>query len=179
MSYTKRSCDEMRLRMLEADIAELRGEGDSPVALHLRDCRTCAAAGLRILDAQQELADVLETLVAAAVSPPAATRASAGLPGSASPSGLTVPRSTSENRARRFRRRVIGASASLAAAAVLVLFLLSRDGELPRLATQPPLNAVAMSSTPVVNVEAGSDVAVMQTSNPNITVVWYLNRERQ
>jgi hypothetical protein len=78
----------------------------------------------------------------------------------------------------RFRRRLSAAIAPLAAAAVLVLFLLSRDGKLPRLETPQP-NVVAVANTPVVNVEAGSDVAVMQTSNPNITVVWYLNRERQ
>lgn len=177
------ACVEMRELMLEAEPAELLGAGHSPVALHVRDCRTCAAAALRILNAQQELADALGTLAAAATSSPAVTRASTGMPGSAAAPALAPTlRSTpvgSVHRTGRFRRRLIARSAPLAAAAVLVLFLLSRDGEPPRQEAQPQPIVVAVASTPVVNVAAGSDVAVMQTSNPNITVIWYLNRERQ
>jgi hypothetical protein len=179
MSHTTPSCDELREMLLEADAAELRGEGSSSVALHVRDCRICAAAALRILSAQQELEDALESLAAAAASPLAVARASKEMRGSAaSPAPAADPRSTPVHHRARFRRRLSAAIAPLAAAAVLVLFLLSRDGKLPRLETPQP-NVMAIANTPVVNVEAGSDVAVMQTSNPNITVVWYLNRERQ
>jgi hypothetical protein len=146
-------CAAVRERLLDAEPAELRGAGDTPVAMHVRSCTRCAAAAARILSAHDELAGALATLATARTS------------------ALPVM--------HRSRRRLIGMAAPLAAAAALVLFLVQRrpDSDLPLL--EPPPEQVAMATdVPVVNVTADDDVAIMRTSNPNITVVWYLKRER-
>jgi hypothetical protein len=163
-------CAEMRERLLDADPAELRGEGDSTVALHLHDCARCAAAARRILGAQQELAASLSTLTDQA----AATGRV----------GATVGMSRAwgrghASRTSRTRRWLIGTTAPLAAAAVLVLVLVQRRAgdELPRLEPLPEQVAAA-TDVPMVNVTGNDDVAIMRTTNPNITVVWYLKRER-
>jgi hypothetical protein len=156
------ACPDMRERLLEADPAELRGEGDSMVALHIAGCAACTAAALRILTSQQQIVAALSELSARAapVVPPASAE--------------------SVRSARNPRRRLLLVLPPLAAAALLVVFLLQQRtvAELPRLEPVPEPTAYAIDM-PVVNATNGSDVAVMQTSNPNITVVWFLKRERQ
>ena len=49
-------------RLLEADPAELGGEGDSELVVHLRGCERCTAVAERLLDGQQELAAELGEL---------------------------------------------------------------------------------------------------------------------
>jgi hypothetical protein len=163
------ACVEMRERLLEADPAELLGEGDSTVALHVAGCAACTAAARRILRSQQELADALSQLSARAA--PAAGVVSVDLGASAE---------SAVRPARGARRSLLRVMPPLAAAAVLVLFLLQPRAadELPRLEPVPEPTAYALDM-PMVNATDGSDVAVMQTSNPNITVVWFLTRERQ
>lgn len=164
------ACVDMRERLLEADPAELLGAGDSAVARHVAGCAACTAAAQRILRSQQELADALSQLVQA---PPAAgARVAAVVPAAAAESAVRP--------ARGARRSLLRVMPPLAAAAVLVLFLLQQRSadELPRLEPVPEPTAYALDM-PVVNATDGSDVAVMQTSNPNITVVWFLKRERQ
>jgi hypothetical protein len=165
------TCVEMRERLLEADPAELLGEGDSTVALHVAGCAACTAAARRILRSQQELADALSQL-----SERAAPAAGAGVVAV----GPVASAETAGRRAPGARRRLLRAMPPLAAAAVLVLFLLQQRAvdELPRLEPVPEPTAYALDM-PVVNATDGSDVAVMQTTNPNITVVWFLKRERQ
>jgi anti-sigma factor RsiW len=163
------ACVEMRERLLEADPAELLGEGDSTVALHVAGCPACTAAARRILRSQQELADALSQLSARAA--PAAGVVSVDLGASAE---------SAVRPARGARRSLLRVMPPLAAAAVLVLFLLQPRAadELPRLEPVPEPTAYALDM-PMVNATDGSDVAVMQTSNPNITVVWFLTQERQ
>jgi len=43
------NCSEARRAMLTADLPELRGEGDSPLALHVSTCGKCADSALYIL----------------------------------------------------------------------------------------------------------------------------------
>ena len=164
-----RSCAAFRELLLEADPAELRGAGESPLALHLRGCDRCAADAERVLAAQKQMADALSGITASAASPPAAvsTRQRALRPWSAS-----VARG-------RSRRRLIMGAAPLAAAAVIALLLVQqRDSdELVRLEPVGAPVAVA-AEAPVVNVTTAHDVAIMKTADPNITVVWYLKRER-
>lgn len=156
------ACPDMRERLLEADPAELRGEGDSRVAHHVAGCAACTAAALHILTSQQQIADALSELsaLAAQVVPPAPAEP--------------------VRSARDTRRSLLRAMPPLAAAAVLVLFLFQQRtvDELPRLEPVPEPTAYALN-TPVVNATDASDVAIMRTSNPNITVVWFLKRERQ
>ena len=163
------ACVEMHERLLEADPAELLGDGGSTVARHIAGCAACAAAARRILRSQQELADALSQLSARAA--PVARVVSVG-PGASAESAVRP--------ARGARRSLLRVMPPLAAAAVLVLFLLQPRvaDELPRLEPVPEPTAYALDM-PVVNATAGSDVAVMQTSNPKITVVWFLKRERQ
>jgi hypothetical protein len=165
------ACVEMRERLLEADPAELLGEGDSTVALHVAGCAACTAAARRILRSQQELADALSQLSARAA--PAADGGVVSVGSGASAESAVRP-------ARGARRSLLRVMPPLAAAAVLVLFLLQPRAaeELPRLEPVPEPTAYALDM-PMVNATDGSDVAVMQTSNPNITVVWFLTQERQ
>jgi len=165
------ACVEMRERLLEADPAELLGEGDSTVALHVAGCAACTAAARRVLRSQQELADALSQLSDRAAPAPGARVVSVG--SAASAESAVRP-------ARGARRSLLRVMPPLAAAAVLVLFLLQQRAadELPRLEPVPEPTAYA-PDMPVVNATDGSDVAVMQTTNPNITVVWFLKRERQ
>lgn len=165
MKSELRSCAGFRELLLQADPSELRGVGESPLALHLRHCARCAADAERVLAAQQHMADALAGLTAGAA-PPAP--------------GRTEPRawSASGSRARTRRRLILGA-VPLAAAAVLMLLLVQqRDrDELPLL--EPVTEQIAVAGdVPVVNVSTAHDVAIMKTSDPNITVVWYLKRER-
>lgn len=165
------ACAEMRERLLEADPAELLGVGGSTIALHVASCAACAAAARKILRSQEELADALAQLSAQA--PPAA-----GVPVVSVVSGAAAESAVRPTRGAR--RSLLRLMPPLAAAAVLVLFLLQQRAEedLPRLEPVPEPTAYALDM-PVVNATDGSDVAVMQTTNPNITVVWFLKRERQ
>jgi hypothetical protein len=52
-------CQEAAELMLEAVPAELAGEGDSPLAAHLRGCGRCAGVGARLLEGARVLGEVL------------------------------------------------------------------------------------------------------------------------
>src|SRR5687767_15981082 len=49
-------CGQLRELLLTADPAELRGQGDSAIARHVRSCQRCAEAAQRILGATALLA---------------------------------------------------------------------------------------------------------------------------
>ena len=164
-----RSCAGFRELLLEADPAELSGAGDSLLALHLRDCARCAADAERVLAAQKDMADALADITASAAPPPAAV--------STRQRGLRAW-STSISRGRARPRLIMGAAPLAAAAVLALLFVRQRDSnELLRL--EPDIEPVAVADgVPVVNVTTAHDVAIMKTADPNITVVWYLKRER-
>ena len=166
MKSEPRSCAGFRELLLEADPSELRGVGESPLALHLRHCARCAADAERVLAAQQRMAAALAGLTASAAPPPA--------PGRTEPRAWSAPGS----RARTRRRLILGAAPLTAAAVLMLLLVQQRDrDELPLL--EPVSEQIAVAGdVPVVNVSTAHDVAIMKTSDPNITVVWYLKRER-
>ncbi len=56
------TCDTMRERILEADLAELRGETDTPLAKHLRECDACRSVADKIVQAEAELGVALDTM---------------------------------------------------------------------------------------------------------------------
>jgi len=126
------NCDEARELLLEAELVELRGEGDSPLARHVTACAGCRAMAAHILSQTAALHAALERRPAAK---------------------------------RRFAwRRAV--PVGLAAAAALALLLVPRTKEtrvLPAAAVAPHEGVVATAS----------NVAVIQTQNPKITVVWY------
>lgn len=97
------TCDEALEMMLEAEPAELAGQGSSAVAIHLGECARCGAVAMRLLADTRALR---ETVAAA----PGDSRAFA-------------------RGGRRVTRPVVVASA-LAAAAALI-FVLPRKAEVP------------------------------------------------
>lgn len=176
MDDATRACAGVRDLMLEADPAELRGTGSSQVAAHVCECIPCRRLADGMLTAQLELATSLDALTAQRAN---AVGSKADLSLSqirgASPAPATgrvtrVPGSMSYRRA---------AGVLLAAAAALVLILYPRSGaELAR--PEPRTERIAMAADrPVVSVTSGDEVVIMNTTNPNITVVWYMDRESQ
>lgn len=150
-----RDCTTVLPLLLEAEPDELRGQGASALATHLRGCASCAAWARLVLDAEAALDAHLDSapagfdfdaVLAAANAPPA--------PG------------------RKARLPAWGRWSGLAAAAAAAALLLLADGE------PPPLPAVARAAAPPPVVEAapGHTVAVMATRDPDITVLWFFDR---
>jgi len=50
------TCKEMLDRMLEADLAELEAQGESPIAFHLRECERCRAIAAQLVRDTRDLA---------------------------------------------------------------------------------------------------------------------------
>ena len=145
--------------MLEAEVAELAGTADTPLAEHIRDCPRCGAVAERLLVAQDELAAALdrtkpgvpvkEALRRARVAPAGGDGVGAWLAG--------------------------GAAAGLAAAAILAVLLLTGP--------EPPEGepwvggdgiALVEPEEPAPAVEAPGDrnVMVLDTGNPKVRIVW-------
>ena len=138
-------CQEAYELLLEAEPAELRGEGDLPLARHLASCAECAALAAGLRAQHEQLAQALTALTPA--HPPRAV-------------------------ARRRRWPVF--IAPLAAAALLLL-VLRQQGSWPRPRPEwPSLDALEpdVPTSTVVNAIGAAGVVVLQTRDPNITVVW-------
>jgi len=142
------SCDVARDLLLEAEPAELRGEGDGPLAAHLRGCPACRQHAACILSETRVLQDTVD--------------------------GLCPPRHAVERgpggevRPRRWHIFV-----PLALAAGVGALLLARRSEMWH-STVPAPVPPATATTPALDVQvpAGQSVAVFQTANPNIVVIW-------
>src|SRR5688500_10857510 len=100
------NCSDFREAMLDAELSELRAEGDSALAIHLRTCADCQALATRILQGYDALNDGLDEMRA--------------------DRGSVIP-------IRRQRRKWL--SMPLAAAAVLALLMVPRtdNSELPQM----------------------------------------------
>ena len=150
------NCEHAADALLEADLAELRGAGDAPLAAHLRTCERCRTLAGRILDAETALA---ETLAAERPKRPAHEAAAAAIA------------AASASRTWRSRFRVAAlAGAGIAAAGIAAVLLVNGGGPSP---TQTPRPAMA-SGRPITLLEAspGQHVVVFQTDNPNIVIIW-------
>jgi anti-sigma factor RsiW len=155
------TCERYRDALLEAEPDDLRGIGQTEVARHIRACPACARAGEIILETTAslnvflgnevpvpDLDAVLRRLKASEVIPPR----------QAERPGLVAP------------RRLSPRWAALAAAAAISALLLL-PGRPPPL---PPLATVAtMTPLPAVESAPGQTVAVFETENPDITVLWF------
>ena len=146
-------CAGAREQMLEADPAELRGFGDTPLAAHLRGCAACRARADAILAGQAELGAALDVL--AAPRPAEGTR--------------VIPL-----RRRSTLRRVAAIAIPLAAAASAAGILLrGRDGDAPPPGVQTERIARALfPRQPRARPEPGSRAAVLATNDPRVTVIW-------
>lgn len=146
------TCDEARRLILEAEPAELAGEGGSPLAAHLRMCGACARRAAAVLRGQADLDRALGAL-------------GPGL-GAGTAERMAVS-------ARRTGRRWLLPAAGLAAAAALVaVALLDIDGPPPEgAAALPPVEDVPTHVELQLSPERPA--MVLATRNPAITVVWY------
>jgi predicted anti-sigma-YlaC factor YlaD len=142
------TCAEARDALLVADLAELEGRGDGPLAAHLTSCPACRALADRVVAATDALR--AERAVQPRRSPEAAA-------------ALAQAEAGRVRRARRARR----ALAPVLAAAGLAAILLVRGGPEP----DRPLAARPVPPPPLVE-SAAANVAVFTTDNPTIVVVW-------
>jgi hypothetical protein len=144
-------CEQARRWMLEADLAELRALERSPVADHLAGCDGCRRRAEAIVAGMAELDHALAELAR-----PAATRRTALL---------------------RFRpARAWRWAAPLALAAGIAAVMLARR---PAPAEEPPgvtaerIARVLFAPAPVARALDGRGVAVLETNDPDVTVVWF------
>jgi len=145
-------CAAARALLLEAEPAELRGEADSPLAAHLRACAFCRRDADAILAGEAELDAALRALATP----------------SADPKVIPLrPR-------RAWTRRIGPAAASVAAlAAAVAAVMLARPGAAPPPgATAEQIARLMFPAPPVARAADGRSVAVLETSDPGVTVVW-------
>jgi len=149
-------CSEAFQVMLEADAEELRGTGETPLARHLRECPSCAAMAEGILRGQEALSRALVEEVPSvdldAVLDQALDQ----------DEGLRFP---SSPRLRRWGFTLI----PLAAAATFAALFLGTEPPLPGEPYVPPAREAGLD----LEVPESTDVAVLATSNPDITVLWF------
>ena len=145
-------CAEAREQMLEADRTDLSGATESELSLHLHRCARCRGAADRILEAERELWRAL----------------AAATPRRGADEAVRLAR----RRARR--RRWMWRAAPLAAAAVLAVALIARREQVQQ--SLPPASAPSIRSGRsglAVEGPPGRSVAVFQTDNPDIVVIWF------
>jgi hypothetical protein len=153
-------CREFIDAMQDAELAELRGEGGTPLAEHVRVCSECAEYAKHVLAATDCLAVSL-------------------MEESGRGSVVGVRRVLAATRPA-WPRLFAGLAAGAAALVVLAVGL-DRAGVLSRdVALENPSDAIGMdqqSTSPGIDVPAGRNAVVFRTSNPKITVVWYYPSE--
>ncbi len=149
------TCAEARDALLEADLAEIRGEADTPLGDHLTTCERCQAAAAAILGQQGALARALDH------SRPR------------TPVETALERVRGRLRARASRRRALRWAAPLAAAAGIAGVAVLRNGGGPSAAPDSP----AVPDAPVafdLGLAPDRNVAVFESAaRPNVVVVWF------
>jgi hypothetical protein len=147
-------CAEALQAILEADPSILEGKGDNSLALHIQVCPHCREMARAVLEGESLLA---EELVAALPPPDLEALLDEVLGPDSIPPKL------------RFRHRRLGLTLlPLAAAAAMVALFLGGEPRLPGDPYLPPERAPGLG----LEVPAGRNVAVMATSDPDITVLW-------
>lgn len=146
-------CKSALERLLEADPAEMTGEGDSELVAHLRECERCTAIATRLLEGQAELAAALGELT-----PHAGVEEALG-------------RARVRRRQAARRRKVWRLVAPLAAAAAVAAVLLGRlpNGRMPGQVVSLPAPRIE----PLVQVAATQNVMVYETPDKSAKVVWF------
>ena len=145
---TKMNCDVAREEMLVADLHELRGEGDTDLAMHVRSCAECRRRAEIILGEYDTLR--------------------------ASLAGLEPRTATAQVTPIRKARRYLWIPLPLAAAAVLALLLVrGQNDELPNI---DALTRMMFQETPVVSPAAGQQAMVIEKNN--MTIVWLYKGDR-
>lgn len=163
------TCDDVRRHLLEAPPERVRPPTGSDLERHLAACPRCRRATALVEGGRRELEGWLAT-------PPPPLDVAILLERARDEHA----RGTGKGRAPRSRRRAgvrwaLGVGVPLAAAAGLAALLL--PGSPPG-----PGGRLAEGTTPAapdpglaLEVPAGRDAAVIETSNPDITVVWFFS----
>lgn len=141
-------------RLLEADPAELAGQGDGELATHVRDCPRCGGVAARLLAGQEELSRALDAL------------------GPATGVEETLRGVRARRRQSAWTRWSWRWAVPLAAAAALtgVLILRSVDTDRPpgEIAPQP-----AALVEPLVDMATAQNVMVFETRDRSAKVIWF------
>ena len=138
-------CPDARRAMQTAERAELRAEGGSALAIHLRGCSACRLAAIRL----EASTDLLAEMVSARAFAPAVVP--------------LLPRT-------RFRRRAaLLVLLPLAAAAAVVVAVGRREAPVsaPR-----EFHDDSVATHVAVDVRPGQIATVIKTANPNVTIIW-------
>jgi len=145
------TCDIARAALLEADPADLRRETDSALSGHLRECAACRTAADAILDAEGATAAWI------------AARA---------PRHAFAPARARGGRAARHGtwRWAAGIAAAAGIAGVVLMTRPDRPPPAPPTARTAP--ALDGRATVAVRAPAGRNVAVFETADPDIVVIW-------
>ena len=171
------TCEGVREQLLEASTTALAGRGESAVARHVRSCAACQAVAQRILDDTAQLQAGLDRLQPRMSKEEAVRLALEGR--RASVGGPTAARGAGSRRVpRRWRQWAAIPVAAAAAITALVLTVGPRDQRLedagPRAPAVPGATTAAVSLDELsVDIPEDGRVAVFETTNPTITVVWF------
>ena len=171
------SCEAVRERLLEASATALAGRGESAVARHVRSCTACHAVARRILDETEWLGADLERL-RPRMSEEEAVRVAFEGQSAALGRPAAARRAGSHDADRRWRRWAPVPLAAAAAIAALVLTAGPRGqrveeaGSTTSASAEATVTALSLEGLSVDIPEQGR-VAVFETTNPSITVVWF------
>lgn len=154
------TCAEALEALLEADLTTLEGTGDEPLARHILGCPSCANRARAILQGEASLARALDAQGHKLDLDKILDAAGARTLGKIPPRPIRWRSRTLSNRGLTLL--------PLAAAAAVAALVLAREPSLPGPVYSPP------PVVPGLEVEApeGESVAVLETNNPEITVLW-------
>ena len=147
------NCDAAFERLLEADPAELAGQGDSELAVHVRECARCQTAGAKLLGGQEQLAAALTQMVPH-------TDVDRAL------SAARVRRSKAQRRQQFWQWGPVAAAAAIAG-----VMILQALGGTPML--EGEIGPVPASIEPLVEAPADQNVMVFETSDQSAKVIWF------
>lgn len=159
-----KACAEYRDLILAAEPGELRGEGETALAVHVRRCSSCARAAALVLEETARLHEYLGEV------PDFDVDALLARTGQLAPEHERGAPKAPPRVQHRFPGRRLWVP--LAAAAALAGLLLVRGFGIRAPATFVASSSPPPAPAPVVEPVAGQDAAIMQTDDPEITVVW-------
>jgi hypothetical protein len=169
------NCHEAIERILEADPAELAGDVPSPLGEHLQACSRCQVMAWQVLSRQGALAKEMarlrprvpaeELLAHLSLDRPRETENQAE---GGAPAGEMGRR-----RPRRVWGRWVAGAVPVAAAAALAVLLLGDGSRQPLSVREFTPSVLPPSTAPEVEPGTSRDFAVLETRNPNISVVWF------
>jgi len=184
------TCRDMVQRMLDAELEELSGIGDSTLARHIGECIPCRLAGRRIVSLTRQLGEDLPaspvpgTATARASGARALARFAMGAALAASVTagimvrgaGAPAPIHSSGASPRSMEPAVVKAEPAVLPRHRLQSARASRQVASNHVPTaMPPHDDTeprVIARRVAVQVHAGSQAIVMQTSDPLVTVVW-------